>query len=59
MPHHSQLAEAPSATSYGQVIEYIAGEPPLPRNSGSVATSVSTGCAVLQSSAIDVSGAHF
>ena len=32
MPHHSQLAEAPSTTSYGQVIEYIAGEPPLPRN---------------------------
>ena len=56
MPHHSQLAEAPSTTSYGQVIEYIAGEPPLPRNTSSAAISVSIGCAVLQSSAIDVSG---
>jgi hypothetical protein len=56
MPHHSQLAEAPSTTSYGQVIEYIAGKPPLQRNTGSVARSVFTGCAVLQSSAIEVSG---
>jgi hypothetical protein len=37
MPHHSHLSEAPSTTSYGQVIEYIAGEPPLPRNTSSVA----------------------
>ena len=28
MPHHSHAAEASSTTSYGQVIEYIAGEPP-------------------------------
>lgn len=56
MPHQSHLAEAPSNTSYGQVIEYIAGEPPLPRKARSTVASVSTACALLWASAIDVSG---
>jgi hypothetical protein len=52
MPHHSHLAEAPSTTSYGQVIEYIAGEP-LPGNASSMAAS---GRSSLQCSPIGVSG---
>jgi hypothetical protein len=54
MPHHSQLAEAPSNTSYGQVIEYIAGEP-LPWSTGSTAAPVVAGRASLQYSSNDVS----
>jgi hypothetical protein len=55
MPHHSQLAEAPSNTSYGQVIEYIAGEP-LPWSTSSTAAPVIAGRASLQYSSNDVSG---
>ena len=58
MPQHSHLAEAPSNTSYGQVIEYIAGEPPQPRNYCSTPGQVPTGYAPLQGSAIDVSGQY-
>jgi hypothetical protein len=47
MPQHSHLAEAPSNTSYGQVIEYIAGEPPQPRNYCSTPGQVPTGYAPL------------
>lgn len=54
MPHHSHLAEAPSTTSYGQVIEYIAGEPPHTRNTRGAAASVSSGCSSLPCSSIDI-----
>lgn len=56
MPQHSHQAEAPSTTSYGQVIEYIAGEPPPIWNNCSASTSGPPGDISLQYSSLDVSG---
>lgn len=49
MPQYSSSAEAPSTTSYGQVIEYIAGEPPQTRDNCSTTASSRTGRRSLQS----------
>lgn len=56
MPQYSNAAEAPSTTSYGQVIEYIAGEPQQTWNRCSTTGSLPSGPRMLQAPFIDTPG---